>query len=405
MDAQLESRHIDLAARWLRAQGHGFYTIGSAGHESNAAVAAALRPTDPALLHYRSGGFYCARARQVEGIDPVRDILQGMFASVDEPIAGGRHKVFGRHELAIIPQTSTIASHLPRAVGIALTIGRAPKLPAPIDWPLDALTVCSFGDASANHSTAVGAINTACHCAHSRLPLPLLLVCEDNGIGISVRTPGGWIEAAYAHLVGTQNFFLYIYDEPELIRGVLDGLAEYYAALGCNAVKLGVDMIRVGDDVGAQQAMMMSPKSWRELAKPRFQYMFEQFKKVNPDIFLKFHSCGDYSQILGDEVDLGADLSGLMQPAGGLKDQQAIKQKYGADIALCGGFDVQRLLPRGQVEDVRKGVHDVMKNLGPGGGYIFSPSHYIMADVPIQNIMAMFEAQKDFGVYGKYPLN
>ncbi len=202
LDAQLESRHIDLAARWLRAQGHGFYTIGSAGHESNAAVAAALRPTDPALLHYRSGGFYCARARQVEGIDPVRDILQGMFASVDEPIAGGRHKVFGRHELAIIPQTSTIASHLPRAVGIALTIGRAPKLPATIDWPLDALTVCSFGDASANHSTAVGAINTACHCAHSRLPLPLLLVCEDNGIGISVRTPGGWIEAAYAHRSG-----------------------------------------------------------------------------------------------------------------------------------------------------------------------------------------------------------
>lgn len=202
LDAQLESRHLDLAARWLRAQGHGFYTIGSAGHESNAAVAAALRPTDPALLHYRSGGFYCARARQVEGIDPVRDILQGMFASVDEPIAGGRHKVFGRHELAVIPQTSTIASHLPRAVGVAITIGRAPKLAAPIAWPRDALAVCSFGDASANHSTAVGAINTACHCAYSRLPLPLLLVCEDNGIGISVRTPGGWIEAAYAKRTG-----------------------------------------------------------------------------------------------------------------------------------------------------------------------------------------------------------
>lgn len=202
LDAQLESRHVDLAARWLRAHGHGFYTIGSAGHESNAVVAAALRPTDPALLHYRSGGFYCARARQVDGIDPVTDILQGMFASVDEPIAGGRHKVFGRHELSVIPQTSTIASHLPRAVGVALTIGRAPKLPAPIDWPLDALAICSFGDASANHSTAVGAINTACHCAHSRLPLPLLLVCEDNGIGISVRTPGGWIEAAYGQRAG-----------------------------------------------------------------------------------------------------------------------------------------------------------------------------------------------------------
>jgi len=186
---------------------------------------------------------------------------------------------------------------------------------------------------------------------------------------------------------------------------VLDGLAEYYAALGRNAVKLGVDMIRVGDDVGAQQSMMMSPKSWRELAKPRFKYMFDQFKQENPDIWFKFHSCGDYSQILGDEVELGADLSGLMQPVGGLKDQQAIKRKYGADIALAGGFDVQRLLPRGQVEEVRKGVLDVMTNLAPGGGYVFTPSHYIMADVPIQNIFAMLEAQKDYGVYGKYPLN
>jgi len=70
-----------------------------------------------------------------------------------------------------------------------------------------------------------------------------------------------------------------------------------------------------------------------------------------------------------------------------------------------GGFDVQRLLPRGQVEDVRKGVHDVIKNLGPGSGYIFSPSHYILADVPIQNIFTMLEAVKDYGVYGRYPLN
>lgn len=213
------------------------------------------------------------------------------------------------------------------------------------------------------------------------------------------------IEAAYAHLVGTQNFFLYMHDEPELINGVLDGLTDYYTELGKNAIKLGVDMIRVGDDIGAQQSMMLSPKSWREYAKPRFKRMFEEFRKVNPDIYIKFHSCGDYSPVLPDEIELGAHLTGLMQPTGGLKDQAAVKAKYGKDIVLCGGFDVQRILPRGQVEDVRKGVFECFKNLGPGGGYIFSPSHYIMADVPIQNIMAMFEAQKDFGVYGKYPLN
>ena len=122
-DAQVGSRHLDLAARYLRAEGHGFYTIGSAGHEANAAVGAALRPTDPALLHYRSGAFYLARAAQVPGSDPLRDVLLGLVAAHDEPIAGGRHKVFGNHALAIIPQTSTIASHLPRAVGIAFSIG------------------------------------------------------------------------------------------------------------------------------------------------------------------------------------------------------------------------------------------------------------------------------------------
>jgi len=195
--AQLESRHLDLAARWLQQQGRGYYTIGSAGHEANAAVALALRPTDPALLHYRSGGFYCARAHQLPDIDPVRDVLLGIVAAADEPIAGGRHKVFGRRELAVIPQTSTIASHLPRALGVALGLGRAAKLGVPCPWPRDAITVCSFGDASANHSTAAGAINAATHTSYQGIPLPLLFVCEDNGIGISVPTPTGWVAAAH----------------------------------------------------------------------------------------------------------------------------------------------------------------------------------------------------------------
>lgn len=198
-DAQLGSRHLDLAARWLRSQGKGFYTIGSSGHESNAAVAAALRPTDPALLHYRSGGFFLARASQVSGSDPLRDVLLGLVAATEEPISGGRHKVFGRHDLNVIPQTSTIASHLPRALGVAFSIARARKLHVECPWPADALTVCSFGDASVNHSTAVGAINAAMHTAYQGVPMPLLLVCEDNGIGISVRTPQGWVARTYAH--------------------------------------------------------------------------------------------------------------------------------------------------------------------------------------------------------------
>jgi 2-oxoisovalerate dehydrogenase E1 component len=204
--AQVASRHLDLAARWLRARGKGFYTIGSAGHEGNAALAAALRPTDPALLHYRSGAFYMERARQVPGQQPLRDVLLGMVAAVDEPIAGGRHKVFGHPALAVVPLTSTIASHLPRAVGTAFAIERAKRVGVPCAWPEDAVVVCSFGDASVNHSTAAGAINAACYCVYQRLPLPLLLVCEDNGLGISVRTPAGWVRAAYGDRPGLRWF-------------------------------------------------------------------------------------------------------------------------------------------------------------------------------------------------------
>ncbi|WP_431975052.1 transketolase C-terminal domain-containing protein [Micromonospora haikouensis] len=307
-DAQITSRQLDLAGRWLRSFGEGFYTIGSAGHEGNAAVAAALRPGDPALLHYRSGAFYCLRAAQAagevafpgpegendaptpgaqatppeaapagpeaaptpsaaEGTPPAtktpaeveagaeagagvevadgttdgpagrdgaagredayagaaRDVLRGMVASAREPIAGGRHKVFGRADLAIVPTTSTIASHLPRAVGAGLAlerlrrrdpagrragadplgdVGQPPRSP----WPPDAIVVCSFGDASVNHASATAAFNTAGWYDHTGLRIPVLFVCEDNGLGISVRSPKGWVEATLRSKPGIRYF-------------------------------------------------------------------------------------------------------------------------------------------------------------------------------------------------------
>ena len=206
-DAQLASRHLDVAARWLRARGAGFYTIGSSGHEGNAGVAAALRLTDPALLHYRSGAFFLARAQQASPPhDGVRDVLLGLVAATDEPIAGGRHKVFGSQALDVIPQTSTIASHLPRAMGLAFALDRAARLGQRAAWPSDAIVVASLGDASLNHSTAAGAINTAAYCAFQHLPLPLLMVFEDNGLGISVRTPPGWVGTAIKAVPGIGYF-------------------------------------------------------------------------------------------------------------------------------------------------------------------------------------------------------
>ncbi|MEV0464642.1 thiamine pyrophosphate-dependent enzyme [Nocardia tengchongensis] len=205
-DSQATSRHLDLAARRLGREGRGYYSIGSSGHEGNAAVAAALRVTDPALLHYRSGAFFVERARRVPGLDPIRDVLLGVTAAAADPISGGRHKVFGSKPAHIIPQTSTIASHLPRAVGLAFALDRAAQLHLRTEWPADAVVVCSFGDASANHSTAAGAINTAIHTAHQGVPMPILFVCEDNGLGISVPTPRTWIEHAYGTRPGLKYF-------------------------------------------------------------------------------------------------------------------------------------------------------------------------------------------------------
>lgn len=212
--SQLASRHVDLTARRMRERGLGYYTIGSSGHEGNAAVASALRVTDPALLHYRSGAFYAERARlyndeataEADRIDATHDMMLGMVAAAADPISGGRHKVFGRAELAIIPQTSTIASHLPRAVGVAMAIRHAVKLGIAGAWPSDAVAVASLGDASMNHSTAVGALNAAAQAAYRGVPLPLLVVCEDNGIGISVPTPDGWIRHAWEGRPGIRYF-------------------------------------------------------------------------------------------------------------------------------------------------------------------------------------------------------
>ncbi len=195
-ESQLVSRHLDLAARRLKARDLSYYTIASCGHEGNVVLGDLTRPTDPSFLHYRSGALMAQRLREVPGADRVRDTLLGLMASSDDPVSGGRHKVWGSAGGWVPPQTSTIASHLPKAVGAALAIDRGYRMGLDMPVPRDSLVVCSFGDASVNHSTAQGAFNVTSWTAYQRLPIPILFVCEDNGLGISVPTPPGWIETS-----------------------------------------------------------------------------------------------------------------------------------------------------------------------------------------------------------------
>lgn len=225
--SQTLSRHLDRTSRAMQKQGKGFYTIGSSGHEGMAAVAEALRPSDMAFLHYRDAAFQIQRAAQVPGQQPVWDMLLSFRAAASDPISGGRHKVLGSRALNIPPQTSTIASHLPKAVGAAYSLGLARRCPPEHQClPPDSIVICSFGDASSNHSTAQGAINTAGWTSYQSVPMPILFVCEDNGIGISVPTPRGWVAANFAARPGLKYFACDGLDMAQTLR-VSQAAADY----------------------------------------------------------------------------------------------------------------------------------------------------------------------------------
>ena len=202
-ESQVLSRHIDLKARLLKDKGKCFYTIGSSGHEGNAVFGKVFPYTDMAFLHYRSGPFFIERSKQVPGTTPIYDMALSFMASSDDPISGGRHKGLGSKKLKLPPQTSTIASHLPKAVGTAFSVDRARDLNIH-ERELDgnSIVLCSFGDASANHSTALSAFNTASWVNNVGGHVPIIFICEDNGTGISVPTDSHWIQNNFSNRPG-----------------------------------------------------------------------------------------------------------------------------------------------------------------------------------------------------------
>jgi 2-oxoisovalerate dehydrogenase E1 component len=247
-DTQIMSRHLDLWAR--RSKGKTFYSIGSSGHEGVAAMAAATRQDDMAFLHYRDAAFLIQRKKQQGGLTPLYDMALSFAASAEDPISGGRHKVLGCAQTFVPPQTSTIASHLPKAVGAAHSIGMAHRLK--LDdavLPHDAVILASFGDASANHSTSQGAFNSAAWAAYQHLPMPIIFLCEDNGIGISVRTPGGWIEANFSQRPALHYIQCDGVDMLDALRGAEE--AVQHARLRRRPVFLHMRTVRLMGHAGA----------------------------------------------------------------------------------------------------------------------------------------------------------
>jgi 2-oxoisovalerate dehydrogenase E1 component len=266
--SQCASRQLDRLSRRLQARGEGFYTIGSSGHENNAAVAEALRLTDMAFLHYRSAAFQIHRASKLPGQTPCWDMLLSFAASAEDPISGGRHKVLGSRPLFIPPQTSTIASHLPKAVGAAFSLGiaRTLRLEDTV-MPHDAVILASFGDASANHSTAQGAINCAQWASYQGSPMPIVFLCEDNGIGISTRTPPGWIEAAFSARPGLDYVRCSGIDLVDSYRGAME--AARIARARRRPVFLHMDTVRLYGHAGSDVQAAYLDKSLIEADEDR----------------------------------------------------------------------------------------------------------------------------------------
>ena len=202
-ESQIMSRHIDLKARSLKDEGKCFYTIGSSGNERNAVFGSVFPYNDTAFLHYRSAPFFLERSKQIDATTPLYDMALSFMASSDDPISGGRHKVIGSKLLNIPPQTSTIASHLPKAVGMAFSINLSKSLNiSDQESKSNRIVICSFGDASVNHASALSAFNTASWIVNKGGHVPIVFICEDNGFGISVKTDESWIEENYKNRPG-----------------------------------------------------------------------------------------------------------------------------------------------------------------------------------------------------------
>jgi 2-oxoisovalerate dehydrogenase E1 component len=251
-EAQAASRWLDVAARRMFASGRSRYTIASAGHEGNAALALALRSNDPVLLHHRSTAFYLARLSMAGLEDGILDVALTLAAAADQPSGGGRRAGLAHPDAGILPPPSGPAAHLPRALGLAWTIGRQQRSRGAerLRWPDDAVAVASFGDGSANHSTAIGAVNSACWAARQGVPIPLLLVCEDNGLGMSMPTPPGWIRSLYGAREGLRYLYADTSGDPLAVLETAREAAEI-ARSHRRPVLLHLGCVRIGGHTGS----------------------------------------------------------------------------------------------------------------------------------------------------------
>lgn len=217
-----------------------------------------------------------------------------------------------------------------------------------------------------------------------------------GGISAGMLEMGLWLR-------GFENFFCDLHENRALAEAICDKILELKMRYWEKALSLVgdlVDVVQEGDDYGGQNGLLISPQIWRQVFKPRLKQLFSHIKRHAPHVFIFFHSCGSIYEIIPDLIEVGVDILNPVQVAAANMDTKRLKREFGNDLTFWGGgVDTQKVLPRGTPEQVREEVKRRIEDLAMGGGFVFTTVHNIQADVPPENILAMWEALQEFGRY------
>mgnify|MGYP000297663730 CR=1 FL=1 len=207
-----------------------------------------------------------------------------------------------------------------------------------------------------------------------------------------------------AWLMGYERFYIQLARNSSLVLGVISKVLECKMALWeqvLNGVEDCVDIIAEADDLATQKGPMIAPAFYRKNIKPLHKELFTFLHKRAPHARLFFHTCGSVYDFIPDLIDVGVDILNPVQVSAAKMDTKVLKKEFGNDLCFWGGgVDTQRILPRGSPEEVKAEVKRRIEDLAPGGGFVFATVHNIQADVPAENIIAMYQTLREYGVYG-----
>ncbi len=196
------------------------------------------------------------------------------------------------------------------------------------------------------------------------------------------------------YLVGLEKFLMDLMLEAEYIDPLLDKIQEIHTYYGKKMIELGADVLWCGDDFGTQQSQIMDIETFRKYFKPRFKQMFAEYKKVNPNVKLAWHSCGAFSPFIPDFIEIGLDIVNPLQPMAAGMEPEILKKQFGDEVIFFGGVCVQDLLPNKTPVEIKAEIIRRKNIFGKNGGYIVAPAHNIQDDTSIENILAFFDAAK-----------